>query len=402
MTITPWLSIVGIGEDGLAGLSPAARILIDNAEILVGGLRHLALVPDTGIPRWSWKTPLRLTVDDILAARGRRVCVLASGDPMWFGIGVTLARHVPTTECTIIPHLSAFTLAAARLGWPLADCVSLTVHGRSIDLLAPHLAPGQRLLVLSENADTPAQVARWLVTRGWGPSRLSVLARMGGPNETIVSASAESWSAPRGDDLNTLAIDCVAGSNARSLTTAAGLPDDAFIHDGQLTKREIRAATLSALAPLPGELLWDVGAGCGSIAIEWMRAAPRTRAIAIERDPSRVDLIARNAASLGTPRLKIVAAAAPMSLAGLERPDAIFIGGGISDEALLTACWDALAPRGRLVANVVTIEGEAKLAAWHARHGGAMTRIAVSRLEPVGPYHGWRALMPITQWSVVK
>jgi len=302
----------------------------------------------------------------------------------------------------VIPHLSAFTLAAARLGWPIADCACLTVHGRSIDLLAPHLAPRQRLLVLSENADTPAQVARWLVSRGWGPSRLSVLARMGGSNEAIASGSAESWSAPRGDDLNTLAIDCVAGPEARAFTTAPGLPDDAFIHDGQLTKREIRAATLSALAPLPGELLWDVGAGCGSIAIEWMRAAPRARAVAIERDPARVDFIARNAASLGTPRLKIVAEAAPASLAGLERPDAIFIGGGISDEALLTACWNALAPRGRLVANVVTIEGEAMLAAWHARHGGVMSRIAVSRLERVGPYHGWRALMPITQWSVVK
>ncbi len=402
MTNRPWLSIVGIGEDGLDGLIPAARALIDGAEVLVGGERHLALVPETSRPRWTWKTPLRLTVEDILAARGQRVCVLASGDPMWFGIGVTLARHVPRAELTIIPHLSAFTLAAARLGWPVADCACLTVHGRSIDLLAPSLVAGQRLLVLSEDGDTPAQIARWLVARGWGPSRLTMLARMGGPEETVASGIAESWAASRGDDLNVVAIDCAAGPAAHGLSTSPGLPDDAFQHDGQLTKREIRAATLAALAPLPGQLLWDVGAGCGSIAIEWMRAAPRTRAIAIEREPARIDLIARNAIALGTPRLAIRRGVAPATLVALERPDAVFIGGGMSDAMLLAACWDALAPGGRLVANVVTIEGEAALAAAHARHGGAMTRLAVSRLERVGPFHGWRPLMPVTQWSAVK
>ena len=402
MIAAPWLSILGIGEDGIAGLVPAARALIGSAEILVGGPRHLALVPDSGCPRWTWKTPLRLTVEEILAVRGRRVCVLASGDPMWFGIGVTLARHVPASERVIIPHLSAFTLAAARLGWPVADCVCLTVHGRSIDLLAPHLAPGQHLLVLSEDGDTPAQVAHWLDARGWGPSRLTVLARMGGANEAITSGIAAGWATPRGDDLNTLAISCAAGPDARSLATVPGLPDESFAHDGQLTKREIRAATLAALAPRPGQLLWDIGAGSGSIAIEWMRAAPRACAIAIEREPARADLIARNAATLGTPLLKIVQAEAPAALAGLDRPDAIFIGGGISDEAVLAACWQALGSGGRLVANVVTLEGEAVLAAAHARHGGAMTRLAISRLERVGPFHGWRPLMPVTQWSIVK
>jgi precorrin-6Y C5,15-methyltransferase (decarboxylating) len=400
--MTPWLSIVGIGEDGLAGLSPAARALIDAAGTLVGGLRHLALVPGGTAERLAWKTPLSLTLDDIAARRGTRVCVLASGDPMWFGIGVTLARRFAREETTIVPHPGAFSLAAARLGWPLADCTCLTVHGRSLDLVAPHLAPEARLLVLSEDGDTPWQLAQWLTRRGWGSSRLSVLARMDGPQESRVDGVARGWDARRSDDLNTIAIACVADPGTRALATIPGLPDDAFAHDGQLTKREIRAATLAALAPLPGQLLWDVGAGCGSIAIEWMRAAPRAAAIAIERDPARLDLIARNASTLGVPRLVPVAGTAPAALAGLAAPDAIFIGGGISQPGLVEACWEALRPGGRIVANVVTIEGETVLAAWHAKLGGAMTRLAVSRLEPVGPYHGWRALMPVTQWSIAK
>lgn len=399
--MTPWLSIVGLGEDGLAGLAPAARALIDNAQTLVGGERHLALVP-SACERLSWKTPLSLTIDDIAARRGTRVCVLASGDPMWFGVGVTLARRFARDEMTIVPQLGAFTLAAARLGWPTGDSVCLTVHGRSIDQLAPHLAPTARLIVLSEDGDTPAQVAAWLTARGWGSSRLSVLSRMGGPHEARVDGVARDWRAPRADDLNTLGIDCVADPGVTGLSTSPGLPDDVFTHDGQLTKREIRAATLAALAPLPGQLLWDVGAGCGSIAIEWMRAAPRTQALAIEREAARLDLIARNACALGVPKLKPIAGEAPAALAGLAAPDAIFIGGGISHAGVVETCWQALKPGGRLVANVVTIEGEAILAAWHAQRGGAMTRLAISRLERVGPYHGWRPLMPVTQWSVMK
>lgn len=399
--MTPWLSIVGLGEDGLAGLTPAARALVDNAETLVGGERHLALVPSSR-ERLTWKTPLSLTVDDIAARRGRRVCVLASGDPMWFGIGVTLARRFAREETTIVPHVGAFTLAASRLGWPIADTACLTVHGRSLDLVAPHLAAGARLLVLSEDGDTPWQIAQWLTKRGWGASRIAVLSRMGGPKESCVDGIARGWNAPRSDDLNTLAIECIAEPGTRALSTAPGLPDEAFAHDGQLTKREIRAATLATLVPLPGQLLWDVGAGCGSIAIEWMRAAPRASALAIEREASRLDLIARNASTLGVPRLKPVAGEAPGALAGLAAPDAVFIGGGISHPQLVETCWNALKPGGRLVANVVTIEGEAVLAAWHAKLGGAMSRLSISRLEPVGPYHGWRALMPVTQWSIAK
>lgn len=400
--MTPWLSIVGVGADGLDGLSPVARSLVERAEILVGGKRHLAMVANGAAERLTWATPLSDTVKAIKARRGRRVVVLATGDPMWFGIGVTLARHFPREEITVLPHLSAFTLAASRMGWPLADTETVTLHGRPLDLLALYLAPEARLLVLSENGETSAAVAAFLRARGWGPSELTVLENLGGGAERRVDGVAESWNAGSCADLNTLAIRCIPGPDARVLSRAPGLPDDAFVHDGQLTKREIRAATLAALAPLPGQLLWDVGAGCGSIAIEWMRAVRGARAVAIERNASRLALIARNAAALGVPKLRVIEGEAPDALAALEAPDAIFIGGGLSAPGMIDACWQKLKPGGRIVANAVTIEGESILAGSQARIGGDLRRIAVSRAEPLGGRHGWRALVPVTQWEAVK
>jgi precorrin-6Y C5,15-methyltransferase (decarboxylating) len=400
--MTPWLAAIGIGAEGLAGITPSARALIDAAETIVGGERHLALVRPGTAERLTWRTPLRDTIADILARRGRRVVVLASGDPMWFGVGVTLARHVPHEEMTVLPHLSAFNLAAARMAWPLAECACLTVHGRSIDLLAPHLAPGARLLVLSEDGATPAQLAAWLTARGWGMSRMTALVELDARDESRIDATAETWREARIGDLNTLAVACVAGPQAVALSRLSGLPDEVFRHDGQLTKREIRAATLAALSPKPDEFLWDIGAGSGSIAVEWLRSGPRMRAVAIEREESRIAFIAHNAAALGTPQLELRHATAPAALADLRRPDAIFIGGGVTIPGLIETCWNALAPGGRLAANVVTLQGESALAAAHQRFGGAMTRIAVSRLEPIGALQGWRAAMPVTMWSVVK
>lgn len=394
----PWLTIVGIGEDGLDGLSPVARGLIERAEVLVGGERHLTLVGEQPGERLAWRSPLTATFDDIEARRGKRVVVLASGDPMWFGIGATLAGRFAPEETLVLPHPGAFSLAAARLSWPLGNVRSVTLHGRPLDRLALHLAPGVRLLVLTEDRHAPAAIAHYLTARGWGPSRLTLLERLGGPKERRFDGVAADWSHPPGAALNTLAIECVAGPKARPFSRLAGLPDDAFINDGQLTKREVRAATLSALAPLPGQTLWDVGAGSGSIAIEWLRAVPSTRAYAIERDASRRDFILRNAAALGVPELNLVAGAAPDALNELPAPDAIFIGGGISADGLVEICLNHLKPGGRLVANVVTVEGEARLFALHAKHGGQLARIAVSRAEPVGGFQGWRALMPVTQW----
>ena len=398
--MTAWLSIVGIGADGLPGIAPTARALIDAADVLVGGTRHLAMVPG-GAERLTWETPLSRTVDAIAARSGQRVVVLATGDPMWFGIGVTLARRFPREEIAVLPHLSAFNLAAARMGWPLAEVETVTLHGRPLDLLALHLSPGARLLILSENGETPARVAAFLRDRGWSRSAITVLENLGAADERCVSGVARQWNAAPCADLNTIAVHCVADPDARILSRSPGLSDEAFVHDGQLTKREVRAATLAALAPLPGQVLWDIGAGCGSIGIEWMRAARDARAIAIEREPARQALIAQNAAALGVPRLRVIAGAAPGALAGLDPPDAIFIGGGVS-EAVIEQCWSALKPAGRLAANVVTIESESVLLNAQARYGGALVRIAVSRAGPVGGRTAFRPLMPVTQWSVTK
>jgi precorrin-6Y C5,15-methyltransferase (decarboxylating) len=400
--VTPWLSIVGLGEDGLAGLSPAARGLVDAAEVLIGGERHLAMLPEDGRERLTWPSPLLALVDDILARRGQAVCVLATGDPLAYGIGSTLVGRVPIEEITIIPGASAFSLAAARLGWILAEVDCLTLHGRPLALLEPYIQPGAKLLLLSNGPETPAAVAARLLARGAGKSAMTALAHMGGSRESRISASAEDWGDPEVPALNTLAVDCRLDAGAPLLPRVPGLPDEAFRNDGQLTKREQRAVTLAALAPVAGQLLWDVGAGCGSIAIEWMRAAPRARAIAVEHNKARIAMIAENAEALGAPQLQIVEGKAPPALEGLEPPDAVFLGGGLSTPGLVDACWAALKPGGRLVANAVTLEGEQVLTAWQSRAGGRLTRIAVARAEAVGAFRGWRPLMPVTQLSAVK
>jgi precorrin-6Y C5,15-methyltransferase (decarboxylating) len=398
----PWLSIVGIGEDGLAGVPPAGRALIDGADVLVGGARHLAMIPDTHPgERLSWRSPLKDTVADIERRRGKAVCVLATGDPMSYGIGVTLGRVFGADALTVLPAPGAFSLAAARMGWPLEDVTRLTLHGRPLSLLAAHLEPEARLLILSENGRTPAEVAGLLTAEGYGDSRISVLEHMGGDGERLVSGLARDWPSDPMEDLNTVAVACVAGPDAVILSKAPGLPDDAFHHDGQMTKREIRATTLSKLMPRRDALLWDVGAGCGSVAIEWVRLGGR--AVAIERDRTRCRMITRNAAALGAPMVDLIEGPAPEAFDEVsEAPDAIFLGGGLSAHGVAESAWERLKPGGVFVANAVTMESESRLAELHAGWGGDLARIAVSRLEKVGPYHGWRPLMPVTQYAVRK
>ncbi|UEM01243.1 precorrin-6y C5,15-methyltransferase (decarboxylating) subunit CbiE [Skermanella rosea] len=393
-----WLSVVGIGEDGLDGVSPAGRRLIDAAEVLMGGERHLAMIPDDGRERLAWLSPFSEGIERLLDLRGRRVCVLASGDPLDHGVGATLARRIPAGETIVVPAPGAFALACARMGWPRAEVETLSLHGRPAALLHAYVQPGARLLILSENGATPGVIAGLLRQRGYGGSRITVLEHLGGPRERCREWRESEVYA----DLNTVAVECVADPGAPLLPRTPGLPDEAFRHDGQLTKREVRAATLAALAPVPGQLLWDVGAGCGSIALEWMRHHPACRAVAIEPRGDRLALIAANAEALGCPRLAIVEGKAPAALAGLSAPDAVFIGGGITAPGLFETCWEALPPGGRLVANAVTIEGEQVLTGAYARLGGSLTRIAISRAEPVGPFSGWRPLMPVTQLALNK
>ncbi|MCA0046572.1 precorrin-6y C5,15-methyltransferase (decarboxylating) subunit CbiE [Mesorhizobium sp. B283B1A] len=398
-----WLTIVGIGEDGLAGLGDEAKQRIAEAGIIFGGKRHLALVASfaRGDAR-PWPVPFDPEMRDVLALAGKNVCVLASGDPFFHGVGATLARKVRAREMHVIPAPSAVSLAAARLGWALQEIETVSLHGHSIDLIRPLLQPNARILALTSDAQAPAAIARLLTELDFGASRLTVLEALGGPMETTRSTRADAFDIENINPLNVLAIEIESSPQARVLPLTVGLADHLFDHDGQITKREIRAITLSALAPRRGELLWDIGAGSGSVGIEWMLAHPLMRTIAIEADPIRAARIAHNAAACGVPGLVVVEGSAPRALTKLDTPDAVFIGGGGSDAGVLTAAIKALRPGGRLVANAVTLEMEALLLAQHIKLGGDLTRIGISRASPVGSMQAWRPAMPVTQWSWVK
>lgn len=382
----------------MAGLTPLARGVLEGAEIVFGGRRHLDLAASLirGEAR-AWPSPF--SVEGVLAARGRRVVVLASGDPMLHGVGATLLRQVPPAEAFVLPAPSAFSLAASRLGWALEGVVTLSLHGRRPELLRPHLHPGARLLALTSDAAGPAAIAALLCEDGFPDSAITVLEALGGARERLRTAAAAGFALDGIDPLNLVAIEVAAGPGARVLTRAPGLPDALFEHDGQLTKREIRAVTISALAPRRGALLWDVGAGAGSIGIEWMLADPSLRAIAIESRPDRAARLRRNALAFGVPGLVVVEGAAPAALAGLAPPDAVFLGGGATDPGVLDAVLAALPPGGRLVANAVTLETEALLLARHAALGGELIRLAIARAAPVAGMTGWRPAMPVTQWT---
>jgi precorrin-6Y C5,15-methyltransferase (decarboxylating) len=398
-----WLSIVGIGEDGIDGLTATARGLVSAAEIVFGGKRHLALAGPLirGAAR-PWPSPFDRAVAEVVAQRGRLVCVLASGDPYLHGVGSLLARHVDAAETVVVPAPSAFSLAAARLGWPLPETAQVSLHGRAIDRVRPHLQPGAKVLALTSDGDGPAMLARLLAVSGFGASRLTVLEALGGPRERMRTASAAAFDLAAIDPLNVVAIEVLAAADARVLARAPGLADALYEHDGQLTKREIRAVTLSALTPCRGELLWDIGAGAGSIAIEWMLADPSMAAVAIEARPDRAARIRRNAAAFGVPGLEVIEGSAPAALQNLPQPHAIFIGGGASDPGVLERALAALQMGGRLVVNAVTLETEALLLARHAALGGELTRSSIARAEAVGGMTGWRPALPVTQWVWTK
>ncbi|MDP3317283.1 MAG: precorrin-6y C5,15-methyltransferase (decarboxylating) subunit CbiE [Devosia sp.] len=441
---TAWLHIIGVGERGARELSPAFKLLLSYAENVVGPRRFLDDLEPASRPGASgdlfnpefvtkrsfeavaralagdveeasqrhpyadgrniieWDSPLEKMVEQILKLRDTPTVILASGDPMWFGIGATLARYLLPSDYVVHSHPSAFQLAAARLHWPLQSVTTLSIHGRPVELLHPHILPGNRILALTSDRATVDLALELLGDRGYGRSIVSTLENLGGPDERVTTEEAVDFETRGIGDFYVLAIDCVPDLSADLLPPVPGLPDEAFVNDGQLTKREVRAATLAKLAPFPGAMLWDVGAGCGSIAIEWMRSARDARAVAFEREGERLQMIAVNAAALGVPGLEIESGEAPMTFERRGPPDAIFMGGDVGNDDLFDACWHALKPGGRLVANATTLDGEHALYSRHLQLGGELTRIEVSALERIGGHRAFRPSMAVTQWVVVK
>ncbi|ALK09580.1 Precorrin-6Y C(5,15)-methyltransferase [decarboxylating] [Blastochloris viridis] len=384
------------------GLTPAARALLDAAELVAGGRRHLDLVKSLGKPELEWEVPFAASIPKLVARRGERVAVLASGDPFWFGAGAALARAVAAEEMVVVPAPSTFALAAARLRWRLEETATLGLHARPMETLRPHLAPGARLIVLLRDGAAPALLAAYLADLGFGPSRLTVLEAVGGPRERTRTTTASGFDVTEINAPVAVAIEAEAAAGATIMPAVAGLPDELFESDGQLTKREVRALTLSSLAPRPGELLWDVGAGAGSIGIEWLLAHPATHAIGIEASAGRLARAQRNALALGVPRFDLKLGTAPAALAGLPAPDAVFIGGGAGEAGVIEAAWAALKPGGRLVVNAVTLETEAIVLAWQGKVGGSLIRIAIERAGPVGGLTAWRPALPVVQWIARK
>ncbi|NBR52532.1 MAG: precorrin-6y C5,15-methyltransferase (decarboxylating) subunit CbiE [Rhodobacteraceae bacterium] len=396
----PWLHVVGIGEDGLDGLTPATRAVVEAAEVILGGDRHHDLSGNITAERLSWPSPFNAMIETIRGLKGRRAVILVTGDPLWFSVGARIGRAIPASEIVYHPQLSAFQLAAARMGWSMPDVETLTVHGRPVEQMIAFIQPDQRLLILTTGSDTPGKIARFLTDRGFGQSRMTVLAAMGGEREQRFDGTAESW-AHEVPEFNTLAVECIAAPGAALLPRVPGLPDEMFASDGTMTKQEVRAATLAKLMPMRGALLWDIGAGCGSVGIEWMRAARYARAIGIEPRADRRAMAATNALALGTPGFQIIEGSAPAALADLPAPDAIFIGGGLTAD-VFEAAWSALRPLGRLVANAVTLESEALMLDLYKKHGGQLVKLGVQRADAVGRLTAFRPLMPVTQWSLIK
>ena len=399
--MSPWLTVVGIGADGYAALGRAARRALWDAEFLLGAPRHLALLPKRlQVPAQCWPTPFRL--DPVLARLGQPTCVLASGDPMFFGVGARLAQQIPPTQMRVLPAPSCCSLAAARLGWRWQELTVVSLVGRRLAGLNQHLYPNERLLILSQDGHSPAAIAQLLTQQGWGASRLWVFEHLGGAQERCLESTAQHWTHPKTAALNVVAVACCDAPFGQPTALGYGLPDACYQHDGQLTKQDVRAISVARLAPLPHELLWDVGAGCGSIGIEWLRSHPQCHAVAVEANATRAQFIRSNKDRLGVPRLQVVEGSAPNALKNLPTPDAIFIGGGLTAAGVLDFCWHALKPNGRLVANAVTLQSQALLLDWHQRYGGSLLSIQIAQAQPLGRFETWRSASPIILLVLTK
>ena len=403
MNKKPWLTIIGIGDDGSNGLTNRQQDIIAAARYIFGGERHLAFLPKKlKAELRKWPSPFFQGVDEVLALKGQNVVVLASGDPMFFGVGATLLKKLPVEDVAVLPHPSSFSLAAARLGWALQDVVCLSIHGRPIRSIVGHLQPKIRLIILSQNANSPLSLAKLLQEEGFGASRLAVMEHLGGPKERVRYQRADEFAFDDCADLNLVAVECVASNICAGHSGFSALPDNLFFNDGQLTKQDVRAVTMAHLAPKFGEVLWDVGAGCGSISIEWLRGANGARAYAIEKNVKRQELILKNSARFGVSELHLVKGEAPSVLKGLEKPDAVFIGGGFTYPEVFDCCWTNLKAGGRLVVNAVTLETGALLQDCAAKIGARLLQLAIAEAAPLGNYRVWRNALPITMMVAVK
>ena len=394
------IEVIGLSARGWSDLPERLRTLIQQAEVLLGSPRQLSLIPQfSDQQRLPWPSPLRKGLPRLLSEVARsRTVALASGDPLLAGIGSTLIEMLGAAEVRIRPAVSSVALARARMGWSEESTRLVRLRGDDLDVVRRDVFPGRRLIILSRDADSPAAVAQLLSDAGYGDSVITVLGDLDTDAESRIDMVARDWigSVPA---LNVTCVRCAGSHAAASL--APGLPDQVFDHDGQLTKRDLRASAMAHLMPRPGELLWDVGAGAGSIAIEWLRSDPGCRAIAVERDLDRVKRIRSNAEALGVPGLEVLHGQAPEVLASMSKPDAVFLGGGASGETLEHS-WLALQPGGRMVVHAVTQETEMIVVDSWKRYGGELSRLSVEHLEPIGRYHGWRPARAVVQWSSIK
>lgn len=399
MEQAPWLTILGWGESGTEGLTPASRGALDRAEIVYGARRHLRLLPPLDAEVRQWPVPFADGIPRLLAERGRRVVLLVSGDPFWFGAGTTLTRHLSGGEWRALPSPSTFSLAASRLGWALDGCTCLGLHAKPLTRIRPQLHRGRRLLVLLRDGDAVGELANLLQRFGFGVSRLHLLESLGGERERIRTLPADA-ELPA-DITHPVAVGLEVDGEGPALPHTPGLPDALFEHDGQITRPAVRAMTLAALAPAPGERLWDIGTGSGSVAIEWLLAHPDNRALAFERSAERAARARRNAGNLGVDWLEVVEGRAPDVLQSQPLPDAVFIGGGLS-APLLERLWTQLPAGVRIVANAVTLESDALLGQWQQKVGGDLLRLELASVAAIGTRRGWKASYPIVQWRVTR
>ncbi len=392
--VLPWLTIVGLGEDGPDGLSPASLRALHEAEIIMGAARHVALLPDVSAQVITWPVPFSDGVPVLMSHKGKRVVALASGDPFWHGAGSVLVKDLTADEWRTLPAPGTMSLAAAALGWPLEKTPTFGLHAAPFARLSPHLHNGVLLLATLRDGNAVGELADWLTQAGFAQSTLHILEALGGPRQRVRTCSLN---AVPDDIQHPVCVGLEVGGTELGMPLASGRPDALFENDGQITKRPVRALTLSALAPRAGEHLWDIGGGSGSIAIEWLLSGSQLSATTIEINETRAMRIAENAQNLGVD-LTVVTGAAPAVLEGLPHPDVVFIGGGISEE-MLDWLWSNLGHGTRLVANGVTLEAEILLAQWHAAKGGGLMRIELSESKPLGRKRGWKASYPIVQWS---